>query len=92
MSNENINNDDEESIAKVSIYLKDQDTNKNNNIISSPEKKPKKVRQRRFSNLDNLRPSISIEDKNDPNNIEKIKKNLKRGLTKRVPNLKKKER
>ena len=91
MSNENINNDDEESIAKVSIYLKDQDTNKNNNIISSPEKKPKKVRQRRFSNLDNLRPSISIEDKNDPNNIEKIKKNLKRGLTKRVPNLKKKK-
>ena len=91
MSNENINNDDEESIAKVSIYLKDQDTNKNNNIISSPEKKPKKVRQRRFSNLDNLRPSISIEDKNDPNNIEKIKKNLKRGLTKRVPKLKKKK-
>ena len=91
MSNENINNDDEESITKVSIYLKDQDTNKNNNIISSPEKKPKKVRQRRFSNLDNLRPSISIEDKNDPNNIEKIKKNLKRGLTKRVPNLKKKK-
>ena len=91
MSNENINNDDEESIAKVSIYLKDQDTNKNNNMISSPEKKPKKVRQRRFSNLDNLRPSISIEDKNDPNNIEKIKKNLKRGLTKRVPNLKKKK-
>ena len=91
MSNENIINDDEESIAKVSIYLKDQDTNKNNNIISSPEKKPKKVRQRRFSNLDNLRPSISIEDKNDPNNIEKIKKNLKRGLTKRVPNLKKKK-
>ena len=91
MSNENINNDDEESTAKVSIYLKDQDTNKNNNIISSPEKKPKKVRQRRFSNLDNLRPSISIEDKNDPNNIEKIKKNLKRGLTKRVPNLKKKK-
>ena len=91
MSNENIINDDEESIAKVSIYLKDQDTNKNNNIISSPEKKPKKVRQRRFSNLDNLRPSISIEDKNDPNNIEKIKKNLKRGLTKRVPKLKKKK-
>ena len=90
MSNENNNNDDDETKTKTTLFPKDQESNQNNNNITSPEKSKKKY-QRRFSNLDNLRPSIQIADSNEMKNIERMKKDLKRGLTRRVPNSKKKK-
>ena len=90
MSNENNNNDDDETKTKTTLFPKDQESNQNNNNVTSPEKSKKKY-QRRFSNLDNLRPSIQIADSNEMKNIERMKKDLKRGLTRRVPNSKKKK-
>ena len=90
MSNENNNNDDDEQKTKTTLFPKDQESTQNNNNIISPEKSKKKY-QRRFSNLDNLRPSIQIADPNEMKNIERMKKDLKRGLTRRVVNNKKKK-
>ena len=89
MSNENNNNDDEEMKTKTTLSRKDQESNKNTNNANSPE--PKKILRRRFSNLYNGRPSMQIIDPTESNNFEKMKKELKRGLTKRVPNSKKKK-
>ena len=92
MSNENNNNEDDDSKTKTTLFPKDQESPKNNQNMISPEKNQKKVRQRRFSNLDNLRVQIQIADANEMNNIEKMRKDLKKGLTRRVPNTKKKKR
>ena len=91
MSNENNNNEDDDSKTKTTLFPKDQESPKNNQNMISPEKNQKKVRQRRFSNLDNLRVQIQIADANEMNNIEKMRKDLKKGLTRRVPNTKKKK-
>ena len=90
MSNENNNNDDDEQKTKTTLFPKDKESTQNNNNIISPEKNKKKY-QRRFSNLDNLRLSIQIADPNEMKNIERMKKDLKRGLTRRVVNNKKKK-
>ena len=91
MSNENINNDDEEIKTKTTLSPKEQESNKNTNNLNSPEKNSKIAFKRRFSNLYNQRPSMLIEDSTESNNIERMKKDLKRGLTKRVPNSKRKK-
>ena len=90
MSNENNNNDDEEMKTKTTLSRKEQESNKNTNNANSTEKN-KKILRRRFSNLYNGRASLLIEDPTESNNFEKMKKDLKRGLTKRVPNPKKKK-
>ena len=91
MSNENINNDDEEIKTKTTLSPKEQESNKNTNNLNSPEKNSKITFKRRFSNLYNQRPSMLTEDSTESNNIERMKKDLKRGLTKRVPNSKRKK-
>ena len=91
MSNENINNDDEEIKTKTTLSPKEQESNKNTNNLNSPEKNSKITFKRRFSNFYNQRPSMLTEDSTELNNIERMKKDLKRGLTKRVPNSKKKK-
>ena len=90
MSNENINNDDEKIKTKTTLSPKDQESNKNTNNVNSPEKNSKTNFKRRFS-IYNQRPSMLAEDSTESNNIEKMKKDLKRGLTKRVPNSKRKK-
>ena len=90
MSNENNINDDEEMKTKTTLSRKEQESNKNTNNANSTEKN-KKILRRRFSNLYNGRASLLIEDPTESNNFEKMKKDLKRGLTKRVPNPKKKK-
>ena len=91
MSNENINNDDEEIKTKTTLSPKEQESNKNTNNLNSPEKNSKITFKRRFSNLYNQRPSMLTEDSTESNNIERMKKDLKRGLTRRVVNNKKKK-
>ena len=90
MSNENNINDDEEMKTKTTLSRKEQESNKNTNNANSTEKN-KKILRRRFSNLYNGRASLLIEDPTESNNFEKMKKDLKRGLTKRVPNSKRKK-
>ena len=90
MSNENNINDDEEMKTKTTLSRKEQESNKNTNYANSTEKN-KKILRRRFSNLYNGRASLLIEDPTESNNFEKMKKDLKRGLTKRVPNSKRKK-
>ena len=91
MSNENNNNDDEEMKTKTSMFPKDQESHNINQSINSRDTKIKKSFVRRLTNLNNATSSLNIDDPNDPNNIEKIKKDLSRRLTKKVPILKKKK-
>ena len=91
MSNENNNNDDEEMKTKTSMFPKDQESHNINQSINSRDPKIKKSFVRRLTNLNNVTSSLNIDDPNDPNNIEKIKKDLSRRLTKKVPILKKKK-
>ena len=91
MSNENNNNDDEEMKTKTSMFPKDQESHNINQSINSRDPKTKKSFVRRLTNLNNVTSSLNIDDPNDPNNIEKIKKDLSRRLTKKVPILKKKK-